>query len=62
MDHPLPPTREILEHTSILRKGLYRWSPPEGTAILILVRPLKGSRSLWQYRDCTQGGKEFHWG
>ena len=37
--HPLP-TREVLEHTSILREDLYRRCPPEGGAIPILVQPI----------------------
>ena len=38
--HPTPPTREGLEHTSILREDLYRRRLPEGEVISILVQPV----------------------
>ena len=38
--HPTPPTREGLEHTSILREDLYRRCPSEDEAIPILVQPV----------------------
>ena len=34
------PTREGLEHTSTLREDLYRWLPPEGYPIPILLQPV----------------------
>ena len=37
-EHPTPPTRKGTEQTSTLREDLYRWRPPEGKAIPILVK------------------------
>ena len=41
--HSSPPTREVLEHTSILREDLYRQSTLEGEAIQIVVKTVSTS-------------------
>ena len=38
---PIRTTIEVLEYTSILREDLYRWRPPEGEEILILVQTVR---------------------
>ena len=38
---PIRTTIEVLEYTSTLREDLYRWRPPEGEEILILVQTVR---------------------